>query len=415
MAQGVISLLERPFEKKMMATMFHDHDANELIYQSITEPTRSSKRRRLDHITLSIVMPVYNEAVVLETLAEQVTIALRATGAKYEIVFVNDGSRDQSPAILDRLASRYSHIRVVHFSRNFGHQAAVHAGLAHARGEAVILMDSDMQDDPQAIREFLLAWQAGFDVVYAIRTDRKEAWWKRALFNGFHKMLSSVATTRIPADAGNFSLMDRRVVNQILELSERDRYLPGLRSWVGFKQTGIPVERLARYDDMPRVSLRGLWRLAKTAIFSFSSLPLTMFYGTGYAALALCFALTCFTLYSRLFAGTAIPGWTSHLLTASFFGALNALGISMLGEYAVRIYDQVRGRPLYLVDRTRNFETADQIARAAEARPIIENDLECEALLAESEVLAAQVTNPVTRGADEEAEECEIIPFACER
>jgi dolichol-phosphate mannosyltransferase len=276
-------------------------------------------------------------------------------------------------------------------------------------------MDSDMQDDPQAIREFLLAWQAGFDVVYAIRTDRKEAWWKRALFNGFHKMLSSVATTRIPSDAGNFSLMDRRVANQILQLGERDRYLPGLRSWVGFKQTGIPVERLARYDDMPRVSLRGLWRLAKTAIFSFSSLPLTMFYGIGYAALALCFALTCYTLYSRLFAGTAIPGWTSHLLTASFFGALNALGISMLGEYAVRIYDQVRGRPLYLVDRTRNFETNDRIARAAEARPIIENDLECEALLAESEVLAAQVTNPVTGRTDEEAEECEIIPFACER
>ncbi len=190
---------------------------------------------------------------------------------------MNDGSRDQSGPVLDLLANRYSHIRVVHFSRNFGHQAAVHAGLAHSRGDAVILMDSDMQDDPQAIAEFILAWQAGFDVVYAIRTDRKEAWWKRALFNCFHKLLSKVATTRIPADAGNFSLMDRRVVNQILQLGERDRYLPGLRSWVGFKQTGIPVERLARYDAQPRVSLRGLWRLAKTAIFSFSSLPLTMF------------------------------------------------------------------------------------------------------------------------------------------
>jgi polyisoprenyl-phosphate glycosyltransferase len=166
--------------------------------------------------------------------------------------------------------------------------------------------------------------------------------------------------------------MDARVVRQLMTLEERDRYLPGLRSWVGFHQTGIEVERLARYDRNPRVSLRGLWRLAKTAIFSFSSLPLTVFYAIGYGALALFFCLALYALGCRFITDTAIPGWTSHVLTGSFFGALNALGISMLGEYAVRIYDQVRNRPLYLVDRLVNFsaptlpQSVPQQARAAQ-------------------------------------------------
>jgi polyisoprenyl-phosphate glycosyltransferase len=233
------------------------------------------------------------------------------------------------------------------------------------------LMDSDMQDSPRAILKFVAEWQRGYDVVYAMRTERKEKWWKVALFNGFHRLLSRVATVRIPQDAGNFGLMDARVVRQLMTLEERDRYLPGLRSWVGFRQTGIVVERLARYDAQPRVSLRGLWRLAKTAIFSFSSLPLTVFYAIGYSALALFFSLALYALCCRFITDTAIPGWTTHVLTGSFFGALNALGISMLGEYAVRIYDQVRNRPLYLVDRLVNFNATalpqpSQQARAAQ-------------------------------------------------
>jgi polyisoprenyl-phosphate glycosyltransferase len=314
---------------------------------------------------ISVVLPVYNEALVLENLVQQVTNVLQETGYRYEIIFVNDGSRDASPALLDDLAARHDEIKVVHFSRNFGHQAACQAGLAHARGDAVIVMDSDLQDEPRAILDFIKTWRSGYDVVYAIRRERKEAWWKKALFNGFHQLLSSVATTKMPADAGNYCLMDARVVRQLMTLDERDRYLPGLRSWVGFRQTGIPVERNARYDDTPRVSLRGLWRLAKTAIFSFSSLPLTIFYTIGYAALGLFVSLAVYALVSRFFTDTAIPGWTTHVLTASFFGAINALGISMLGEYAVRIYDQVRNRPLYLVDRLVNFEQADHRQRAS--------------------------------------------------
>ncbi len=307
---------------------------------------------------LSVVMPVYNEAEVLPTLVESVRQAAVDCGQPLEIVFVNDGSRDASPRILDELAADDHRVRVVHFSRNFGHQAAVQAGLAHARGDVVVLMDSDMQDSPAAMGAFLAKWREGYDVVYAIRTDRKEHPLKRACFSAFHRLLASISSTPIPVDAGNFGLLDRRVVDELVRLGERDRYLPGLRSWVGFRQTGVEVERLARYDDQPRVSFWGLWRLAKTAIFGFSTFPLTLFYVIGYLALGIFAAVSGFSLACRLFTDLAIPGWTSHILIGCFFGALNALGISMLGEYVVRIYDQVRGRPLYVVDRRVNFTPA---------------------------------------------------------
>jgi len=306
-------------------------------------------------VLVSAVLPVFNEVKILEELLARVSCAIAATGARQEIIFVDDGSIDGSASLLDRLAEGRPHVRVVHLSRNFGHQAAVQAGLAHAEGDVVLLMDSDLQDEPEALARFLAQWQTGCDVVYAVRGDRQERFWKRFLFASFHRLLSSISNTRIPADAGNFSLIDRRVVREIVALAERDRYLPGLRSWVGFRQKGIVVRRGARYDSKPRVSLRGLWWLAKTAVFSFSSFPLTVFYLIGYSALAVFIALSGFSICCKLFTTLAIPGWTSQVLIASFFGAVNSLGISMLGEYVTRIYDQVRGRPVYVVDRKKNF------------------------------------------------------------
>lgn len=312
-------------------------------------------RQAFDRIVISAVLPVYNEAGVLGELFRRVGKAIGDTGARAEIVFVNDGSTDSSAEQLDKLAADHPEVRVLHLSRNFGHQAAVQAGLAHSTGDVVLLMDSDMQDAPEALPRFLLEWQAGYDVVYAVRRERPERWWKRLLFAGFHRMLSAISSTRIPTGAGNFSLIDARVVAEIVRLGERDRYLPGLRSWVGFRQTGIEVRRQARYDGRPRVSLRGLWRLAKTAIFSFSTFPLVIFSVIGYSALAVFVVLGGCSLFLRLATNVTIPGWTSMVLLESFFGAINALGISILGEYVVRIYDQVRGRPLYLVDRSANL------------------------------------------------------------
>jgi dolichol-phosphate mannosyltransferase len=199
--------------------------------------------------------------------------------------------------------------------------------------------------------------------------------------------MQRISTTEVPADAGIFGLIDARVAREIVAMGESDRYLPGLRSWVGFRQTGIVVERLARYDLTPRVSLRGLWRLAKTAIFSFSSFPLTVFYLIGYSALVVFFALSGYAVFCKLFTTLAIPGWTSHVLCASFFGAMNALGISILGEYVTRIYDQVRNRPLYLVARSVNC--LEHHARGAVGA--VCNDAPEEDLLEEATALLATV------------------------
>ena len=347
-------------------------------------------RPPLDQALISIVLPVYNEANVLVELLHRVNRAVASTAARGEILFVDDGSTDGSATILDLLAERHPRVTVVHLSRNFGHQAAVQAGLAHASGDAVMLMDSDLQDSPEAIPRFIAQWQAGYDVVYAIRSERQERLWKRCLFAGFHRLLSAISSTPIPQDAGNFSLIDARVVKEIVSMSERDRYLPGLRSWVGFAQKGIEVRRNPRYDGKPRVSLRGLWRLAKTAIFSFSSLPLTIFYAIGYSALVLFLGLSCYSLFCKLFTSLTVPGWTSNVLVASFFGAVNSLGISMLGEYVMRIYDQVRARPLYLVERVqksthRESSTAPSAKQAAIAHA--DEASQCGEILAHAQAL----------------------------
>jgi polyisoprenyl-phosphate glycosyltransferase len=340
-------------------------------------------RPALNETLISAVLPVYNEAGVLGELFRRVRDAIEETGARQEIVFVNDGSRDGSAEILDNLAATYRQVRVIHLSRNFGHQAAVQAGLAHAQGDIVLLMDSDMQDAPETLGRFLVQWQAGYDVVYAVRCHRRERFWKRSLFSIFHRVLSFVANTPIPADAGNFSLMDARVVREIVHLGDRDRYLPGLRSWVGFRQKGIEVRRDARYDGRPRVSLGGLWRLAKTAVYSFSTFPLALFSLLGYSALAVFVGLSAFSLCCRLFTSLAVPGWTSTVLIGSFFGAVNALGINMLGEYVVRIYDQVRQRPMYLIDRGVNLAQS-QIVAPARASSVGSDDRVHEQLLKES-------------------------------
>ena len=268
---------------------------------------------------VSVVLPVFNEVVVLDHLYRDVRDVLEREATPFEIVFVNDGSSDGSGELLDRLAKSDPRVNVVHLSRNFGHQAAVHAGLCQATGDAVVIMDSDMQDDPRALSAFLREWRAGYDVVYAIRHKRKEALWKRALFSAFYRVLNLVAETPIPNDAGNFGLVDRRVATVICQLGEQDRFFPGLRSWVGFRQKGLEVERARRRDGRPRVTLRGLFSLAKTAIFSFSSVPLMAFHGIALLSLTVCVLFTTFTLYHKFVTGLAVPGWTSMIIIASFF------------------------------------------------------------------------------------------------
>ena len=313
-----------------------------------------SERRDRRSVVISVVLPVFNEVAILQELTRQIVEVMQDDFLQFEIVYVNDGSKDGSREQLNALAAGDDRIVVVHLSRNFGHQPAVQAGLEHCSGDVVIVMDSDLQDDPKAVPRFLDQWENGYDVVYAQRVNRKENVGKRFLFYSFYRVLNSIADSPIPADAGNFGLMDRKVVDALLQLPERDRFFPGLRSWSGFNQTGVAVERAARHDDHPRVSLKGLFRLAKTAIFSFSGFPLKFFYIIAAVSACVCVGSVGFVLWHKMMTGLAIPGWASMIITASFFGALNALGISILGEYVIRIYDQVRSRPVYIADSIKN-------------------------------------------------------------
>ena len=219
----------------------------------------SPERPSRDQVLISVVLPLFNESAVLTRLHCEVSQTLKRAGVLYELIFVNDGSTDDSATVLEQLAAQDPHSQILHFSRNFGHQAAVQAGLHHARGDAVVVMDSDLQDKPDCLLDFLSEWEAGYDLVYAVRCDRQEGPLKRFLFFAFYRMLNAVAQTPMPNDAGNFGLVDRRVMQSILQLNECDRYYAGLRSWVGFRQVGISVPRGARHDRCPRVSWLGLF------------------------------------------------------------------------------------------------------------------------------------------------------------
>jgi glycosyltransferase involved in cell wall biosynthesis len=316
----------------------------------------STNRPPLSDSTVAVVMPLLNEVAVIRSLVAQVTGVLDRVGCRWNVILVNDGSTDGSTELLNLMADAEPRITVLHLSRNFGHQAAVHAGLCHATADAVVLMDSDAQDDPQALAEMIQLWQEGQDVVYAVRFARKENLLKRMAFSTFHRLLGSISSVDIPRDAGNFGLLDSRVVREVISLGEVDRYFPGLRTWVGFNQCALPVERLKRHDDNPRVSFRGLISLAKTAMFSFSRVPLLAFYGLAMFSAMIGIACFCWAVYHKLFTDAAIPGWASITTLSAFFGTINALGIAIMGEYVTRIYDQVRNRPGFVVQHSRNVE-----------------------------------------------------------
>jgi dolichol-phosphate mannosyltransferase len=323
--------------------------------ETTTAKTTASLRKQP---LISLVLPVFNEIEILDTLRSCLDQSMCSVGVDWEIVFVNDGSTDGSGRVLSHFARTYPHIKAIHLSRNFGHQAAIHAGLSHCAGDAAIIMDSDMQDDPTRLSKFIDAWREGYDVVYAVREKRKEAWWKNFLFLSFYRLLNQIADIRIPQDAGAFSLLDRRAIDEVLRLKEVERFFPGLRSWIGFQQKGVVIERCARHDDKPRVSLWQLFRLAQSAIFGFSRFPLFIFYAISIASLTVSLSCLTYALISKWCTGLAIPGWASTTTLASFFGGLNALGIAVLGEYVIRIHHQVLGRPTFVVDQVISFVKA---------------------------------------------------------
>lgn len=300
---------------------------------------------------LSLVIPVFNEEENLSTLHARITKTLTEQGLDYEIVFVDDGSADRSPEMLRRLEAEDRRVVVVEFARNFGHQVAISAGLEHSRGRVVCIMDADLQDPPEVLHKFLAKWQEGWEVVYAIRTERKEWWGKRLAYAGFYRLLQRVANIEIPLDAGDFCIMDRKVVDLLVRMPERNRFVRGIRSWVGFRQVGVPYERQARHAGSPKYTFRKLLYLALDGLISFSHMPLRIITILGLIVSALSFMVAMFYVIKKITLGIDAPGFTTLVVSIFFLAGIQLMTIGVIGEYIGRISDEVKHRPLYVARR----------------------------------------------------------------
>ncbi|HMN30186.1 MAG TPA: glycosyltransferase family 2 protein [Caldilineaceae bacterium] len=306
--------------------------------------------------TFSLVVPIWNEELVIPELYRRVVETMAHTGGSWELICVNDGSRDRSLQLLLDLRSKDPRVKVIDFSRNFGHQIAITAGADFADGDAVIVMDADLQDPPEVILRMIEKWREGFEVVYAVRTHRQgETWFKLMTASLFYRLLQRVADVDIPLDAGDFRLMDRRVVLAMRQLREKHRFMRGLSSWVGFKQTPLEYERAERYAGETKYPLAKMVRLAGTAITSFSYLPLRLstYFGFGLAALSLLAIIL--TIILRLAGNHFFEGQATTLVSVLFLGGIQLIFLGILGEYLGRIYDEVKNRPLYIVSRAYGF------------------------------------------------------------
>jgi len=267
----------------------------------------------------------------------------------WELILVDDGSTDGSFTAMCALHRNDPRIKVVRLSRNFGHQIAISAALDLAQGDAVILMDGDLQDPPELLPQLLKLWKDGYHVVYTVKTSRKENWLKRLAFKSFYRVLSAMSSIKIPMDAGNFSLMDRRVVEVLRTMPERNRYISGLRAWAGFQQTAVYYDRGPRFAGKPQMSLGRLFHLALDGIFSFSNAPLRAAIYFGMAAAMVSFAGGLYVVYEKLFTNLAILGWASTIVSILFVGGMILMTLGVIGEYISRIYEEVKKRPLYVI------------------------------------------------------------------
>jgi glycosyltransferase involved in cell wall biosynthesis len=303
---------------------------------------------------ISLVVPVYNEEEIIDRLVDEIEAVL--DGNSWEAVFVDDGSVDRTLALLLERRRRDSRIAVLQLSRNWGHQAAISAGLTHARGDAVIVMDGDLQDPPSVIPKLLEEWRAGARVVVAERSSRHEGWVSSLLFRAFYFILGHVSDYPIPLNAGIFGLLDREAVNAVNQLNERNRYLPGLRAWIGFSTKVVFYDRSARAGGRRKQTFTRLFRYAFDAIFSFSYKPLrfSLAMGVATAIFAMVFAVVLVTARIRgvgILGGPVVIGYTSTIVSILFLGGIQLIGIGILGEYLGRVYDEVKRRPLYLIER----------------------------------------------------------------
>jgi glycosyltransferase involved in cell wall biosynthesis len=329
----------------------------------MAQPTTASERRLKQ---LSVVAPMYNEEGTAEVFYRRVCEAL--DGIPFEVVVVNDGSSDETGEILDRLAEGDPRMRVIHLSRNFGHQTAITAGLDHAAGDAVVMIDADLQDPPEAIPTLLERWRAGADVVYAVRERREgETRFKLTTARWFYRLMSKVAAIDMQEDAGDFRLLDRRALDALLSMRERSRYLRGMTVWVGFTQAAVTYKRDPRYAGDTKYTLGKMVRFALDAIASFSHAPLQAATILGFIFSFVAFLAIPVVIGLKL-VDAYLPGFSTITVVILLLGGIQLIAVGIIGEYVGRIYDEVKRRPLYLVRERRNMPAEESVDAAEHER-----------------------------------------------
>jgi polyisoprenyl-phosphate glycosyltransferase len=300
----------------------------------------------------SIIAPIYNEAETMPELYRRLSAVMDATGEPWELILVDDGSSDNSSVLMQELAEKDDRVRPVIFARNFGHQIAVTAGLDYARGDAVVIIDSDLQDPPEVIPELIVKWREGYQVVYAVRAEREgESWFKLWTASLFYRLIYRITDVKIPMDTGDFRLMDRKVVNVMKRMREHYRFLRGMSAWVGFRQVGVPYKRAARYAGSTKYPLKKMLKLAMNAVTGFSYFPLQLATYIGFIAAGLSILLIPVVILVRLLTEFQLVGQATTLVAVLFLGGVQLISLGILGEYLGRVYDEVKGRPLYIISQ----------------------------------------------------------------
>ncbi|MFN5329553.1 MAG: glycosyltransferase [Planctomycetes bacterium] len=314
---------------------------------------------------ISFVIPLFNEQENLPELHRRLRAALDPLDIEPEIILVNDGSSDATPTMIHMLSQADPRVVGVMLSRNFGHQAAVSAGIAECTGDAVIVMDGDLQDPPEVLEQFIARWRDGAEVVYAVRTKRKEGLLKRTAYGAFYRLLRKLSDIDIPLDSGDFGLMDRKVVNALLALPERQRFVRGLRCFVGFRQEGLVYERAGREAGAPKYTFKALVRLAMDGLISFSSAPLNLITYLGLGSCVFALGLIAWVMGRAIIGQRPPEGWASTMVVVLFFGSVQLLSLGIIGEYLRRIFLEVKGRPTYIVrDVKRHNENLERRSAA---------------------------------------------------
>jgi glycosyltransferase involved in cell wall biosynthesis len=297
----------------------------------------------------SIVIPVFNEIEVLDTLYSRMTTMLEKLNEPWEIILIDDGSSDGSSEIMRNLSERDPRIRVIFFSRNFGHQIAVTAGMDHALGDAIVVIDADLQDPPDVIPELIEKWREGYEVVFAVRQEREgETWFKKTTASLFYRLIYKITDVKIPLDTGDFRLYDRKVVDVMKKMREKHRFLRGMSSWVGYRQIGVPYNRAKRFAGSTKYPFKKMIKLAWNAITGFSYVPLQLAMVLGFIVALLSIVMIPIVIIVRLSSGNELLGQATTLISTLFLGGVQLICLGILGEYVGRIYDEVKDRPLYV-------------------------------------------------------------------